>query len=204
MIGYAAPQLDAVRLGFIGVGARGSGHAAQMLALEGVEIKAICDLYKDWADRSAKRCVDAGRPAPTVYVNGSDEYKRLLARDDIDAVIISTPWEEHARMAIDAMKAGKHAFVEVPACVTLEEEFVSVDEYLGDEEPEAGLEPVSEAPDEEDVAAPESTSGEPDAAKRPRRKTAARKRSPAAAKKKPAAKRAAPRKKKVEDTPSEE
>lgn len=84
------------------------------------------------------------------------------------------------------------------------DEFVSVDEYLGDEEPEAGLEPVSEAPDEEDVAAPESTSGEPDAAKRPRRKTAARKRSPAAAKKKPAAKRAAPRKKKVEDTPSEE
>lgn len=121
MIGYAAPKLDTVRLGFIGVGARGSGHAAQMLALEGVEIKAICDLYKDWADRSAKRCVDAGRPAPTVYVNGSDEYKRMLARDDIDAVIISTPWEEHARMAIDAMKAGKHAFVEVPACVTLEE-----------------------------------------------------------------------------------
>lgn len=116
-----APKLNTVRVGFIGVGARGSGHVEQMLLLEGVEVKAICDLYQDWADRSAKACTDKGRPKPTVYVNGKNEYKKMLERDDIDIVIIATPWEEHTRMAVDAMNAGKHAFVEVPAAVTLDE-----------------------------------------------------------------------------------
>lgn len=121
MAGYAAPKLDKVRLGFIGVGARGSGHLAQMLQIEGVEVVAVSDLYQDWADNSANRCVRAGRPKPKTYVNGKDEYKKMLDRDDLDAVVISTPWEEHARMAVDAMNRGKHAFIEVPACVTLEE-----------------------------------------------------------------------------------
>lgn len=116
-----APKLNTVRVGFIGVGARGSGHVEQMLLLEGVEVKAICDLYQDWADRSAKACTDKGRPKPTVYVNGKNEYKKMLERDDIDIVIIATPWEEHTRMAVDAMNAGKHAFTEVPAAVTVDE-----------------------------------------------------------------------------------
>jgi hypothetical protein len=119
--GLVAPKLDKVRLGFIGVGARGAGHVAQMLLIEGVEIKAIADLYPDWAERAAKMCTDKGRPKPTYYGPGKDSYKAMLQRDDIDAVIISTPWEEHARMAVDAMNAGKHAFVEVPLCLTVEE-----------------------------------------------------------------------------------
>ncbi|MBI5708632.1 MAG: Gfo/Idh/MocA family oxidoreductase [Armatimonadetes bacterium] len=121
MAGYAAPKLDKVRVGFIGVGARGSGHVAQMLQIDGVEVKAIADLYPDWAENSANRCVKAGRPKPTIYGPGKDSYKAMLDRDDIDIAIISTPWEEHARMAVDAMNRGKHAFIEVPACVTLDE-----------------------------------------------------------------------------------
>lgn len=119
--GLTAPKLETVRLGFIGVGARGSGHVEQMLQIEGVEVKAIADLYTDWAERSAKACTDKGRPKPTLYRPGKDSYKAMLQRDDIDAVIIATPWEEHVRMCLDAMNNGKHAFTEVPAAYTVDD-----------------------------------------------------------------------------------
>lgn len=104
-----------------------------MLAIEGVEVKAVCDLFPDLLDQSAKACTDRGRPAPTKYGPGKDSYKAMLERDDIDIVIISTPWEEHARMCLDTMNAGKHAFVEVPAVVTLDEcwQLVEVSEKTG-------------------------------------------------------------------------
>jgi hypothetical protein len=119
--GLTAPKLDTVRLGFIGVGARGSGHVAQMLLIDGVVIKAIADLYPDWAENAARQCTSKGRAKPAVYTNGKDAYKAMLQRDDIDAVIISTPWEEHVRMCVDAMNAGKHAFTEVPAAYTVDD-----------------------------------------------------------------------------------
>lgn len=118
--GLRTPKMDRVRVGFIGVGARGSGHVGHMLNIEGVEIKAIADPHRPTAERSAKRCVDKGRPAPTLYTNGDRDYKRMLERNDIDIVIIATPWEWHVPQAVDAMNAGKHAFIEVPAAITVE------------------------------------------------------------------------------------
>ncbi|ARU40853.1 alpha-N-acetylgalactosaminidase [Armatimonadetes bacterium Uphvl-Ar1] len=125
--GLALPPMEKVRVGFIGVGARGSGHVEQMCALEGVEVKAICDLYQDWADRSAKAVVDSGQPAPALYVGDPYGYKKMHDRDDIDIVVISTPWEWHVPMAVDAMRKGKHAFIEVPAALTVEECWELVD-----------------------------------------------------------------------------
>jgi hypothetical protein len=118
--GLRVPRMDRVRVGFIGVGARGSGHVSQMLLLEGVEVKAIADPHLPSAQASAKRCVDKGHPAPTLYTNGDRDYRRMLSRDDIDIVIIATPWDWHVPMAVDAMNAGKHAFIEVPASTTVE------------------------------------------------------------------------------------
>jgi len=118
--GLVAPKLETVRLGFIGVGARGSGHVAQMLMMEGVEVKAICDIHSPTAQASAKRCTDKGKPTPDLYTNGPDDYKRMLDRSDIDAVLIATPWEDHVRMSVDAMNRGKHAFLEVPAATTID------------------------------------------------------------------------------------
>ena len=57
---FAAPKLDTVRVAFIGVGARGTGHAKQVAAIEGSEVVAICDLYEDYALRSHKNCEEAG------------------------------------------------------------------------------------------------------------------------------------------------
>ncbi len=120
VFGLTVPKMETVRTAFIGVGARGSGHVAHMLSIEGVEIKAICDIHEPTALASVKRCTDKGHPAPTAYTNGPDDYKRMLERDDIDIVIISTPWEDHVRQSVDTMNAGKHAFIEVPAAITVE------------------------------------------------------------------------------------
>ncbi len=53
MGGFRAPKLDKVRVAFVGVGERGSMHVGQMAVIEGAEIVGICDLYEDWAKRSA-------------------------------------------------------------------------------------------------------------------------------------------------------
>jgi hypothetical protein len=121
------PKFDVVRVAFIGVGVRGSGHVEHLLQMEGVEINAICDIHEPSADANIKRCVDKGKPAPEKYVSGHEDYKRMLDRDDIDAVFISTPWEDHVAMGTATMLANKHAFIEVPAAITVDECWELVD-----------------------------------------------------------------------------
>jgi len=125
MGGFAAPKLDKVRIALIGVGARGSGHAKQLATIEGTEIVAISDLYEDWANKSAEACKLIGKESRhkniAVYHGDEDKWKTMLDEVKPDAVFISTNWKNHAPMAIEAMKKGAHAFVEVPIAVTLEE-----------------------------------------------------------------------------------
>lgn len=118
--GLTAPKMDKVRVGFIGVGARGSGHVVQMMQIEGVEIIAICDNHVPSAEASVNRVAKTGRKKPDVYCDGPLDYIRMLDRKDIDIVLIATPWHEHVPMAVAAMNRGKHAFVEVPAAETIE------------------------------------------------------------------------------------
>ena len=127
MAGFAAPKLDKVRVAFIGVGARGPSHVDSCMACDGVEIVAICDNHVPSAVAAKKMVTDAKRPAPAMYTKSETDYKRMLERDDIDAVFIATPWEWHARMAIDTMNAGKHAFVEVPMAYTVDDLWKIVD-----------------------------------------------------------------------------
>ena len=117
--GPAPKPMDRIRAAFIGVGARGSGHVGQMMTLEGVEVVAIADNWEPSLQRAVAGVKNAGRKDPAAYGRGDEDYKRMLQRDDIDIVIIATPWEWHTRMCVDAMHAGKHAFTEVPAAVTL-------------------------------------------------------------------------------------
>ncbi|GIU15564.1 alpha-N-acetylgalactosaminidase [Shewanella sp. MBTL60-112-B2] len=126
-MGLVVPKIDTVRVGFIGVGQRGSGHVKHFCHLEGVEIKAICDTDAQVLDKSIEFVIAQGLPKPARYTGSEQAYKDLLNRDDIDIVIISTPWEWHAPMAIDTMESGKHAFVEVPLALTVEECWQIVD-----------------------------------------------------------------------------
>ncbi len=120
MCGYAAPKIETVRIGFIGLGSRGPGHVSNMALLEGVDIKALCDLVPEEAEKVRKRIEFAGFN-PTIYTGSPDAWKKMCERDDIDLVYICTPWNLHTPMAVYAMEHGKHAVVEVPAADTLEE-----------------------------------------------------------------------------------
>jgi len=128
---FKAPKLDKVRFAFIGVGARGSGHAQQFAAIEGTEVVAISDLYEDLAIKSAEVCKEYGKGQRhkniKLYTNGEDDWRKMLKEQKPDAVIVATPWKLHAPMAVEAMNAGAHVFVEVPLALTLEEMWQLVD-----------------------------------------------------------------------------
>lgn len=119
---FAAPKIDKVKIAFIGVGDRGTSHLKQIATMkDNVEIVGVCDLYEDWAERGAKAAEEKLGTKPPTYTKGPEDYKRMLAEVKPDAVIISTSWDGHAQQCIDSMKAGAHAFVEVPMALTIEE-----------------------------------------------------------------------------------
>ena len=119
--GLVVPRLDKVRVGLIGLGRRGSGHVIHMCNLEGVEVTALCDLRLEPLMRAKEAVVTRGQPEPAVYGESEEVYRDLLEREDVDVVVISTPWRFHAPMAIDAMRAGKHVMLEVPAALSVQE-----------------------------------------------------------------------------------
>jgi predicted dehydrogenase len=110
-----------VRIAFIGVGLRGRNHLTNILLRDDVIITAICDIDPNSLDEAEKLINKHNHPMPKVYTGSDYSFMDLLARNDIDGVIISTPWLWHSRMAVATMKAGKHAGVEVSAATTMEE-----------------------------------------------------------------------------------
>jgi len=126
MGGFAAPKLDKVRVAIIGVGARGSGHAPMIASIEGVEFVAICDSVPERANKAAAS-VSAKGHKPAIYTGSDNAWEKMLAEVRPDAVFIVTPWHEHARMCISAMKAGAHAFCEVPIATTTREMWDIID-----------------------------------------------------------------------------
>ncbi|MCU0373956.1 MAG: Gfo/Idh/MocA family oxidoreductase [Chitinophagaceae bacterium] len=120
MCGYAAPKIETVRIGFIGLGMRGPGAVQRMSFIEGVQIKGLCDKYTDRATKAQAILQKAGLPAAEVY-SGEEGWKKMCSSPDIDLIYICTPWHLHTPMALFAMQQGKHVAVEVPAALTLEE-----------------------------------------------------------------------------------
>lgn len=121
------------RIGFIGVGSRGFGLLRTTLALGNVDVPAICDINEAHLKRAQDSVEKAGQKRPEGYSNGLEAFRKLVARDDLDAVINAGPWEWHTPMSVATMKAGKYAATEVPAAVTVEEcwELVNVSEQTG-------------------------------------------------------------------------
>lgn len=108
-----------VRLGLIGCGGRGLGLLNELLALEGVDIAAVADVLPQATERALQMTLAQGFPPPRTF-SGADAWQRLLDCE-LDIVYIATPWDTHTPYAEAAMRAGKHAAVEVPAAVTLDE-----------------------------------------------------------------------------------
>ena len=120
MSGYAAPKLETVRIGIIGLGNRGPGAVERLSKIDGVEIKALCDLRPEKASAALKRLENTPHK-PDLYSGNENEWKKVCEREDIDLIYIATPWDLHTPMAVYAMEQGKHAATEVPAAVTVEE-----------------------------------------------------------------------------------
>jgi predicted dehydrogenase len=120
MCGFAAPKIETVRVGIVGLGQRGPGAVSRLSKIEGVEIKALCDLRPEMAEK-AKKSLDGTTHKPELYSGSVYAWKKMFDRPDLDLIYIATPWDWHVPMAVYAMEAGKHAAVEVPAARTLEE-----------------------------------------------------------------------------------
>jgi len=128
-----AEKKKVTKIGFIGVGNRGRSLLNGILNIDWVEVPAICDINPEALDAAQVILKKQGRQKAEEYGKGDLDYKRLVERDDLDAVIIATYWQWHTPMAVDAMKAGKYAGVEVPATLSIDEcwQLVNTSEETG-------------------------------------------------------------------------
>jgi len=105
----------------IGVGGRGRNHLRNLLQRDDVLVPAICDIDPEAIEKSQSMIRQAGQTPAAVYDRDEYAFLSLLERQDIEGVIISTPWLWHTKMAVAAMESGKYAGVEVSAANTIEE-----------------------------------------------------------------------------------
>ncbi len=110
-----------IKLGVIGLGNRGYGLiVCELLKLpQFYKITAVCDVYSDRIDRAVNSVEEATGTKPYA----TDDYKELLKRDDVDAVLIASAWEKHIPIAIDALKAKKIVAMEVGGAYSVDDCF---------------------------------------------------------------------------------
>lgn len=120
-LGLTVPAMDTVRVGFVGVGMRGSSAVERYTYIPGVKINALCDVEADRVEAVQKTLEDRGLPKAAGYSGSTEAYKELCERDDIDLVYICTDWKHHVPISLYAMEHGKNVAVEVPAAASLED-----------------------------------------------------------------------------------
>ena len=120
VIGLALPKMEAVRVGFVGLGMRGPGAVERFTHIPGTQVVALCDYEQERAERCQKYLEQASMPKAAVY-SGEKGYEELCKRDDIDLVYIATDWLHHFPVAMCAMENGKNVAIEVPSAMNLKE-----------------------------------------------------------------------------------
>jgi predicted dehydrogenase len=120
MCGYAAPKIETVRVGIIGLGMRGADAVERLSYIDGLEITALCDKYPERVAAAKKTLEKMKRPKAKEY-SGTEGWKALCESNDIDLVYTATPWALHTPICLAAMKNSKHVATEVPAGKTLDE-----------------------------------------------------------------------------------
>jgi predicted dehydrogenase len=120
------PRLEKVRVAVIGLN-RGLEHVRGTLLSDFGEVTVVCDLVQSRCARAVEVVKKMRGVEPAVICGDEQAWEAIAKRDDVDVVVIATPWEWHVPMAVAAMHTGKHAFIEVSAAVTLEECWKLVD-----------------------------------------------------------------------------
>ena len=121
---------DKIRVGFIGLGNRGSQLLSWFMENDDVEVAALCDVYEPYIFRDRSKVSERylkigkvpkmGQPIAS-NVKKYKDYRKLLEQNDIDAVCIATPDHWHALQTIHALEAGKHVYIEKPLSITIHE-----------------------------------------------------------------------------------
>ncbi|MCL4113831.1 UNVERIFIED_CONTAM: hypothetical protein GTU68_041393 [Idotea baltica] len=120
-MGLKVAPIEQVKVGLIGLGNRGSSHVRTFSALyPKAKITAICDVRPEKVKKNLDYLQERGQN-PDTYENGLEDWKKMVQRDDLDLVIISTPWQDHAPMCIYSMQQGKHVASEVNIALSLED-----------------------------------------------------------------------------------
>ena len=123
--GNSMAPSDRVRVGFIGVGSRGRTLLLNIQSIQdqmNVDIVAVCDNWPEHKERAV--ALTDGK------AEGFLDYREMLEKVPMDAVIIATPLHEHAQMTIDSLNMGIHVFVEKAMARTLEDTKAMYDAYL--------------------------------------------------------------------------
>ena len=112
--------MEKVRIGFVGVGARGQRAVERMVNIEGTEVVGVCDFIDENLEASCAIVAKYGRRKPVALL-GEEGWRNLCNRDDIDLIYICTDWVSHANIAVYALDQGKHVALEVPAAMSVED-----------------------------------------------------------------------------------
>ena len=121
VLGLTVPAMDTVRIGIVGIGARGSGAVSRLTYVPGTKITALCDVRPERVEWAQGVLASRGLPAAAGYSGDTEAFKALCERDDVDLVYICTDWIHHTPIALYAMEHGKNAAIEVPAATSMEE-----------------------------------------------------------------------------------
>ena len=112
--------LPQVRMGFIGLGARGQKTVERYADIAGAEIVCLADLRTEAVKSANQKLALTGRHLAREYA-GAEAWREVCAQPDVDLIYICTDWATHAEIAIEAMTCGKHVAVEVPLATTIED-----------------------------------------------------------------------------------
>ncbi len=106
------------RLGLIGIGGRGTSLLRNLLGAD-AQVVGLCDVVAQKATAAQALVTSTGQKSPELYTDGPHAYQKMLQREDIDLIVVATPWSWHAEMAVYAMEHGKDVAVEVPGVTTI-------------------------------------------------------------------------------------
>jgi hypothetical protein len=115
--GSVAPN-EKIAIGSIGLGSRGSDHLRTLLPRSDVQVIAVCDVFRSKAEKAQQKVAEHyGAPGCKAY----QDFREMLARPDLDAVVIAAPENWHAIMSLAALKAGKDVYCEKALSLTVAE-----------------------------------------------------------------------------------